>query len=209
MAKFSLGRSHVKLKAIFGKTHLSKEYLSSFGLWALCALRKKAHFRTHAPTLKPLTAPHPLPPAWKREWKKKKKSCFCFCFRWSNQGCCSTCYTFTCILIVASCLLACATLIWMHLELKRDFNDLRHRMELGLRFKGMKDRLFAKICVWTVGFVVFVVVCNPYFEYKVVWAHSCMWWNENCVLTDYTVSVVDLVTPVICDYFESLMPKLS
>ncbi|XP_070195287.1 EF-hand calcium-binding domain-containing protein 14-like isoform X2 [Littorina saxatilis] len=49
--------------------------------------------------------------------------------RWPNQGCCSTCYTLTCVLVVASCLLACATLIWMHLELKRNFNELKDRME--------------------------------------------------------------------------------
>ncbi|XP_076441247.1 uncharacterized protein LOC143280478 [Babylonia areolata] len=49
---------------------------------------------------------------------------------WSSSSCCFTCYTLTCALLVTSCLLACATLIWMHLELKRDFNDLRDRLQL-------------------------------------------------------------------------------
>lgn len=47
-----------------------------------------------------------------------------------TSSCCFTCYSLTCALLVTSCLLACATLIWMHLELKRDFNDLRDRLQL-------------------------------------------------------------------------------
>ncbi|KAL8612034.1 hypothetical protein ACOMHN_012933 [Nucella lapillus] len=49
---------------------------------------------------------------------------------WTSSSCCFTCYSLTCALLVTSCLLACATLIWMHLELKRDFNHLRDRLQL-------------------------------------------------------------------------------
>jgi hypothetical protein len=39
--------------------------------------------------------------------------------------------------------LACAALIWMHLELKRDFKDIRNRMESGAvcgRIKQSKEK---------------------------------------------------------------------
>ncbi|KAL8562272.1 hypothetical protein ACOMHN_037228 [Nucella lapillus] len=48
--------------------------------------------------------------------------------RWPSPGCCSMCYTLTCIVVLALCVLACGALIWMHLQLKHDFNQLKDRV---------------------------------------------------------------------------------
>lgn len=50
--------------------------------------------------------------------------------RFPSSLCCTTFYLVIMIVIMTACVLACATLIWMHLELKRDFNNLRTRLAL-------------------------------------------------------------------------------
>ncbi|KAK7495887.1 hypothetical protein BaRGS_00012877, partial [Batillaria attramentaria] len=50
--------------------------------------------------------------------------------RFTSSPCCATFYIVLIIVILTACILASATLIWMHLELKRDFNNLRARLAL-------------------------------------------------------------------------------
>ncbi|XP_025109476.1 EF-hand calcium-binding domain-containing protein 14-like isoform X1 [Pomacea canaliculata] len=50
--------------------------------------------------------------------------------RWSGTSCCNTCSVLMFFIILATCLVASASLIWMHLELKRDFSSLQERLAL-------------------------------------------------------------------------------
>lgn len=55
--------------------------------------------------------------------------CFCFCSR--GTGLCSTCVSILVFLLLVACMLVCAGLAWMHVEMKKDLEILRLSVQAG------------------------------------------------------------------------------
>ena len=60
---------------------------------------------------------------------------FCHDFYYTRQSSwklCSTCITLCGLILMTTCVLGVAGLIWVHMELKRDVDDLRSQMHKGI-----------------------------------------------------------------------------